>query len=63
MGVIPETLGQLNNLESLYLFDNQLTGPIPEALGQLNSLKTLRSRLKTPFFYLIRLSSKWIMAI
>ena len=24
---------------------------------------SLRSRLKTPFFYLIRLSSKWIMAI
>ena len=24
---------------------------------------TIRSRLKTPFFYMIRLSSRWIMAI
>ena len=40
-GSIPETLGQLNNLQSLRLADNDLTGPIPETLGQLNNLKSL----------------------
>ena len=40
-GPIPETLGQLNNLEFLILSRNGLTGPIPETLGQLNNLKVL----------------------
>ena len=40
-GVIPEALGQLNNLRYLLLNHNQLTGPIPEALGQLNNLQAL----------------------
>ena len=40
-GTIPETLGNLSNLESLSLASNGLTGTIPEALGQLNNLKSL----------------------
>ena len=40
-GSIPETLGQLNNLQALYLRDNQLTGAIPETLGQLENLQAL----------------------
>ena len=40
-GPIPETLGQLNNLQYLDLANNQLTGTIPETLGQLNSLREL----------------------
>ena len=40
-GTIPETLGQLNNLQSLNLTDNELTGLIPETLGQLNNLQSL----------------------
>ncbi|MYB68638.1 MAG: alpha/beta fold hydrolase [Gemmatimonadetes bacterium] len=34
-------MGQLNNLQSLWLANNQLTGEIPQALGQLNNLKYL----------------------
>ena len=40
-GEIPETLKNLNSLQSLDLSDNQLTGPIPETLGQLDNLDTL----------------------
>ena len=40
-GLIPEMLGQLNNLKSLVLYGNGLTGSIPETLGQLNNLETL----------------------
>eukprot|EP00752_Nemacystus_decipiens_P017775 g15937.t1 len=40
-GPIPEALGSLTNLETLYLSINQLTGPIPEALSSLTNLETL----------------------
>ena len=40
-GPIPETLGQLKNLQDLYLSGNRLTGTIPETLGQLDSLQYL----------------------
>ena len=40
-GPIPETLGQLENLEYLGLGQNELTGPIPETLGQLGNLLSL----------------------
>ena len=40
-GLTPETIGQLNNLQYLWLSDNQLTGPIPETLGQLENLRYL----------------------
>ena len=40
-GPIPETLGQLKSLHTLWLHTNQLTGPIPETLGQLNNLEYL----------------------
>ena len=40
-GSIPEALGQLNNLQDLYLGGNQLTGSIPETIGQLKNLQVL----------------------
>lgn len=40
-GAIPETLGQLNSLETLILGDNYFPRPIPETLGQLDNLKYL----------------------
>ena len=40
-GVIPDALGNLNNLQVLNLNDNDLTGSIPEALGNLNNLQVL----------------------
>ena len=40
-GTIPAGLGQLIQLEQLYLQDNQLTGAIPPELSQLNRLETL----------------------
>ena len=40
-GRIPEALGQLQNLERLWLFDNHLFGEIPESLGELTNLKQL----------------------
>ena len=40
-GTIPAALGDLSNLEWLYLFGNQLTGSIPAALGNLTNLTVL----------------------
>ena len=42
-GSIPPGLGNLANLESLYLHLNALTGPIPGELGSLVNLGTLAS--------------------
>ena len=39
-GKIPESIGNLSNLELLCLCDNQLTGEIPESMGELSKLKT-----------------------
>jgi hypothetical protein len=38
-GSIPSELGNLGNLEVLYLYSNQLIGSIPPELGNLSSLK------------------------
>ena len=40
-GSIPDELGNLINLETLYLQGNRLTGSIPEELGNLNALEIL----------------------
>ena len=40
-GSIPSELGNLANLESLWLNDNQLSGSIPSELGNLDNLRTL----------------------
>uniref|UniRef100_A0A5B6Z1D5 Protein kinase domain-containing protein n=1 Tax=Davidia involucrata TaxID=16924 RepID=A0A5B6Z1D5_DAVIN len=41
IGPIPQSLGNLSKLNSLYLSDNFLTGIIPPTLGQLSSLSVL----------------------
>lgn len=38
VGTIPEELGNLKNLNRLYLYNNQLTGSIPPELGDLSNL-------------------------
>ena len=38
-GNIPIELGQLSNLEWLFLYNNQLSGNIPSQLGQLNAIQ------------------------
>ena len=40
-GPIPAELGNLTNLNGLYLWQNQLTGPIPAELGDLTNLESL----------------------
>ncbi|CAM9460953.1 unnamed protein product [Ectocarpus sp. 6 AP-2014] len=40
-GYIPQELGGLSQLRTLWLYFNQLTGPIPEALGTLSNLREL----------------------
>ena len=40
-GTIPSSLGDLTNLESLYLFRNDLRGQIPSSMGNLKSLNCL----------------------
>ena len=40
-GTIPSELGQLNNLEFLFLFENNLSGTIPPELSNLTYLKVL----------------------
>ena len=37
---LPESIGQLTNLQYLYLYDNNLTS-LPESIGQLSNLKVL----------------------
>ena len=47
-GSLPESIGDLTNLEKLYISNCNLTGSIPESIGNLSSLKTLslnRSKL------------------
>ena len=43
-GPIPRELGNLVNLESLFLWGNDLTGPVPAALGNLVNLGWLNLR-------------------
>ena len=40
-GAIPSALGNLSNLQRLYLWDNELSGMIPSALGNLSNLQQL----------------------
>ena len=40
-GPIPAELGNLSNLQVLYLLGNQLSGPIPAELGNLSNLQVL----------------------
>ena len=50
-GPIPPQLGNLDNLQGLYLTNNQLSGPIPPQLGDLDNLLELflnRNQLTSP---------------
>ena len=46
-GGIPSELGQLTNLATLYLHENQLSGTIPSELGQLNQSEKLIAKSKS----------------
>ncbi|WP_430906181.1 DUF6443 domain-containing protein [Maribacter sp. 2-571] len=41
VGTIPESIGDLINLRSIFLYDNQLSGSIPDNLAQLANLTSL----------------------
>jgi hypothetical protein len=41
-GLIPASLGNLSELETMYMQDNSLTGTIPESLGNLKMLTILQ---------------------
>jgi hypothetical protein len=41
-GIIPESIGDLTNLQVLHIFNNQLTGEIPESIGNLTNLEVLQ---------------------
>ena len=45
VGSIPAVLGNLSNLENLYLMDNRLTGDIPAELGNLSQLEDLNLQI------------------
>ncbi|ESW08163.1 hypothetical protein PHAVU_009G023800 [Phaseolus vulgaris] len=64
VNAIPFTLGNLTNLTSLYLSDNNLNGNVPESLGQLSVLSvldlsrnSLTGSIPTSFAFLGNLSS------
>ena len=40
-GSLPSSLGNLTNLEVLWLYDNQLSGSLPSSLGNLTNLEVL----------------------
>ena len=40
-GALPPSLGNLTNLQDLWLFDNQLSGALPSSLGNLTNLRLL----------------------
>ena len=41
LGSLPDSLGRLDSLRTMYLADNFIAGAIPESLGQLSRLETL----------------------
>ena len=41
-GHVPSSMGELGNLESLFLFGNQLQGFLPSEIAKMSSLKNLR---------------------
>ena len=66
-GAIPAELGNLTNLEGLYLSGNQLTGEIPAELGSLPSLEVLDLRtnqltgaIPAELGYLTNLEGLWL---
>ncbi|KAI7737335.1 hypothetical protein M8C21_028798 [Ambrosia artemisiifolia] len=43
-GIIPTTIGMLQNLQAAFLYENQFSGPIPDAFGNLTKLVILSLR-------------------
>lgn len=41
-GTIPTTLGNLVDMQQMFLYSNQLTGTIPTELGKLTAMKILQ---------------------